>query len=662
MDTTNVLQRSLYFLLALGLLFITLITSLVAGPKVGAYSGSGAGTEGDPYLISSCAQLVEIDDEPEAHYALAQSLDCSANGSDIMVAELAGSLDGNGFTITMAMAHDEFSELALFGLISGSVTDLNLAGTVSLTSEERYGAAALAVSTSGAEISNINSTVDVVGGRYTAGIVGNFVTSTATNVHVVASIEGTSRSGGIFGFSGCISTLTNLSFEGTVTGTDQVGGMSGDDGCEGPGSTINNVSITDTVITASEGSAGGLIGSAGEVTATNVEVSGVEIAASGNDVGGIFGRMQWGTTLSQSYATGSVEGDSNVGGLAGYVDGDSSISESFAYVDANGLSDDVGGVVGELGNGSVTNSYARGDVSATDGYAGGLVGYGSEESPISRSYSTGAVNDEGESGGLTGGDNDLISSDSFWDMETSGWEMSQHGTGKTTAEMKNVATFTDTSSEGLDNAWDFEENPNNDIANDNIWGIDAAYNNGYPCLTWSDVSCGVLEDSTEDLNGDEVPDNEQPNISGYTSSITGKTVVIDVGEDCEITTDDLVRESELSVQDPGYVYDNGLFDFAAACGDPGFTTTIKLYYYDVSINGLVARKHNPITNAFFNLNTYGATLEQQTINGQSVAVVTYQITDGGELDVDGEVNGELVDPAGLAASAVGSPNTGIRRL
>lgn len=59
------------------------------------------------------------------------------------------------------------------------------------------------------------------------------------------------------------------------------------------------------------------------------------------------------------------------------------------------------------------------------------------------------------------------------------------GTAKTTTEMKNVATFTNTStSTGLTTAWDFVGNPNNDAANNNYWNINSTDNDGYPFLSW----------------------------------------------------------------------------------------------------------------------------------------------------------------------------------
>lgn len=165
----------------------------------------------------------------------------------------------------------------------------------------------------------------------------------------------------------------------------------------------------------------------------------------------------------------------------------------------------------------------------------------------------------------------------------------------------------------------------------------------------------------EDYNGDEIPDADQPNLSSYLSPITGKRVVIDVGENCEITTDDIDSESALATQDAGYSYDNGLFDFAGDCGDPGFETTMKLYYYGVSKDNLVLRKYNPQTHAFATLTAeHGVTIDQTTIHGETVTVASYRLVDGGALDLDGTVNGQFEDPIGLAASIVIVPNTGLK--
>ena len=86
---------------------------------------------------------------------------------------------------------------------------------------------------------------------------------------------------------------------------------------------------------------------------------------------------------------------------------------------------------------------------------------------------------------------------------------------------------------------------------------------------------------------------------------------------------------------------------------------MKVIAFETSPNGLVLRKYNPTTNAYFTITN--ASLTSTTIGGKSAVVATYQITDGGSLDTDGVVNGIIVDPVGLASLAVSAPNTGFRR-
>lgn len=56
-------------------------------------------------------------------------------------------------------------------------------------------------------------------------------------------------------------------------------------------------------------------------------------------------------------------------------------------------------------------------------------------------------------GGLVGPDEGTVSN-SFWDVENSGMDESHGGTGKTTAELTDIMTFSDTATEGLDSSWD----------------------------------------------------------------------------------------------------------------------------------------------------------------------------------------------------------------
>ena len=61
------------------------------------------------------------------------------------------------------------------------------------------------------------------------------------------------------------------------------------------------------------------------------------------------------------------------------------------------------------------------------------------------------------SGGLVGYKSSTTSvNDSFYDDDTSGKSDTGKGTGKTTAQMKTLATFTDTATTGLSTSWDFD--------------------------------------------------------------------------------------------------------------------------------------------------------------------------------------------------------------
>jgi hypothetical protein len=140
-------------------------------------------------------------------------------------------------------------------------------------------------------------------------------------------------------------------------------------------------------------------------------------------------------TVSNSYSTGSVTGLQWVGGLVGFNFEEGTVSNSYSTGDVT--SDyGVGGLAG--GNiGTLSNSYSTSSVTGKEG-AGGLVGANS--GTVSNSYSTGSVTGNDDIGGLVGYSEGTVS-DSFWDTETSGRSTSSGGTGKTTAKMQDIATF-----------------------------------------------------------------------------------------------------------------------------------------------------------------------------------------------------------------------------
>lgn len=137
---------------------------------------------------------------------------------------------------------------------------------------------------------------------------------------------------------------------------------------------------------------------------------------------------------------------------------------------------------------------------------------------------------------------------------------------------------------------------------------------------------------------------------------------------CGLSNVSIKSEAELS-NNSELNFPLGLFDFTANCIEQGETATITQYYYNPPAGNYTVQKF--LDGIYAEIE--GATVTIETIDGQPVLVVTYQVTDGGELDADGEENGVIVDPAGpsvLAAidetnsgsgmpTAVRPPNTGL---
>ncbi len=173
-------------------------------------------------------------------------------------------------------------------------------------------------------------------------------------------------------------------------------------------------------------------------------------------VGGLAGANAG--SIRQCYSTGAVSGSgSDVGGLVGGNVGSISQCYSTSAVGGSSISYCVGGLAGFTGPGgiisSIINCYATGSVSGGNG-VGGLAGWNLDS--IINCYSTGSVSGNSGLGGLAGdlygGGGGVVSS--FWDTQTSGQTTSAGGTGKTTAEMKTLLTFTSA-------GWNFVD----------VWGI-----------------------------------------------------------------------------------------------------------------------------------------------------------------------------------------------
>ena len=270
-------------------------------------------------------------------------------------------------------------------------------------------------------ITNSYATGSVTGnGFYVGGLVGNNDSSTIASSYAKGNIISNNGYGvgGLVGINhgNNVGSITNSYATGSVTGSYIVGGLLGDvGGLVG----INN-------------------GNNGSGSITNSYATGT-VTGSYN-VGGLVGInycVNRGGSITNSYATGSVTGMNNVGGLAGQ--NMCSITNSYATGNVTG-SNYIAGLVGG-NNGGITNSYATGSVIGSY-IVGGLVGDNNKGgASITNSYAMGKVTGTNNVGGLVGVNDHGTITNSFWNTTTSGQAASDGGTGKTTAQMMQLSTF-----------------------------------------------------------------------------------------------------------------------------------------------------------------------------------------------------------------------------
>ena len=209
-----------------------------------AYSGEGAGTTEDPYLIATADQLNEVRDHLDAHFKLIADINLSGFASDPSnpslgwepigngTAPFQGSMDGNGYKITNLMINKPKGyDIGLFGYsISGAVfTHMKL------------------------------ENVNIFGSSNTGGLVGHNVGGTISNSYVMGDIligsgEWDMGAGGLVG-NNENAKISNSYALGNVSGGDNIGGLIGTNF----GGEISN-SYAAVILTGGRNYIGGLVG------------------------------------------------------------------------------------------------------------------------------------------------------------------------------------------------------------------------------------------------------------------------------------------------------------------------------------------------------------------------------------------------------------------
>jgi hypothetical protein len=457
-------------------LFALVLVLVMAGlPAWGQYAG-GSGTANDPYLIATAEQLNTIGLHPQdsaKHFQLTADIDMNdlAGAKVNLIPTFQGVFDGNDHTIAhlVYLVKDEdglpgsssVNDIGLFRLITGGDALVQNLGLINpdvradpTCTKRIWYMGALAGGLGQGWVRNCYVKGGQVLGRgydYVGGLVGSCGSYAAVSeCWSTAEVSGNGFVGGLIGFVGWAS-IWSCHAGARVSGVVDVGGLVG---FLYPDSTIEDSFTTGTV--------------------------------TGSQAGGLVGHLEQGSVW-RCYSTASVSGEYDLGGLVGLDHG--LIHTSWAGGEITGGTQ-VGGLVGYnmVGDGilipyfdtQVTDSYATGAVRG-DNLVGGLIGY--NEGTLLRCYSTGAVsvsNAKYTVGGLVGSDKSVSKWDilgCFWDTTTSGLNKSAGGTGKTTAEMQNLATY-------LAAGWDFVGETAN--GTQDIWKM-SKEGPSYPKLAWEDA-------------------------------------------------------------------------------------------------------------------------------------------------------------------------------
>ena len=465
------------------------------------YDG-GIGTLDDPYEIRTAEQMNQIGlDEADwdKHFILVDNIDLGEyTGTEYNIIGVdwtrffSGVFDGNDHTISNFTCTSPGADyVGIFGLARGAqIKNIGLID-VGIDYEHRSYVGSLVGAMDGGIIANCYATGNIsgeptVGAWHIGGLAGSCYGELAiTNCYSTVSVSGNQHIGGLIGVqndSDC--EIVNCYSTGTISGSRDTGGLVG----------WNGGVLTDCYSTS-------------------------DVTGTWENVGGLVGEAYGGTVMSNCYSTGTVSGEDEVGGLVGYKASHGTISNCYATCTVSGRNN-VGGLLGRSNYGGVFASWARGSVEAAGEDAGGLAGYNSGTfdscysavsvsgvdtvgglvgentwgGTITTCYSTGSVSGTTNVGGLVGMNSSSVSNpasieNSFWDAETSdannmcGMQGDyatgcDNSCGKTTAEMKQQATFT---------GWDFVGETAN--GTEDIWqmceaGVD------YPHLTWEFISGG----------------------------------------------------------------------------------------------------------------------------------------------------------------------------
>lgn len=362
------------------------------------FSGSGSGTENDPYLIFYADQLTQVRNflgKSGVYFKLMSDIDLTdwieENSPNqgwqpigVSSSKFQGIFDGNNHTISnLNIDRPSSSGVGLFGYADGATFQNIVIDETTITGNGDVGAVCGNASSSTFSNCKVTATINAKGntvggiagsanGTFTnnkvtnttingndnvGGIVGdNTGTSTFTSHEVSATIKGNNNVAGILGYSGSSCSFDKNIAKCSIVGNDNVGGLVGKSYENSyTGFSLNKCAFYGTI--KGRSSVGGIMGCSNRSTEKISNCYSVsDIQATGDYIGGILGYKDsdpdryytifYPCTISNSYHSGNILGGKNVGGIAGYARYVSiNRCQSIGSVNANS---NVGGVCGYL--------------------------------------------------------------------------------------------------------------------------------------------------------------------------------------------------------------------------------------------------------------------------------------------------------------------------
>lgn len=371
------------------------------------FSGEGAGTSIDPYIITTCDELQEMNYDLDAYYVLGNDIDCvetqewNVNTDEWVDGVVGGDLIPDEYTGVINNGYFGFDPIGRTGFESGGFTGTLDGQNFSISNlwifrknQEFTGLIGYATGATIENLTLVNS--EIVGDSNTGAFIGN---GSSVSLDNLTNQNGMVRAylsyygGGIAGQISDTSNLSDLSVvNGTVHGSGNIiGGLIGRmsdstisdsissadvDGGEFIGGAFGILNSSDATSVVSEGNVvsneseeaylPGIIksgnytgGFAGQINASEIFESRAigDVSAEGNYVGGFAGEIS-DSTIGSVSSRGLVSGDISVGGFAGQISG-SLLSDVYSGGDVTG-SDYIGGFVGEIFTTDIDNAYSRG--------------------------------------------------------------------------------------------------------------------------------------------------------------------------------------------------------------------------------------------------------------------------------------------------------------